>query len=168
MKIHLALTAALAMTALTGTAFAAASLNDVIQKGDAANKVIDTVNTCPGTKIVLGGYSQGAAIAAYITSDSVPPGYTLPAGISGPLPPNVAPHVAARVRALELDVEAVAEHLCQQLAARRCKLAIAGAERHRDRAVRPAGQRDDVFGIAREPIELDVRRLVHRRFEKGA
>jgi cutinase len=62
---------------------------------DAANKVMDTVNTCPGTKIVLGGYSQGAAIAAYITSDSVPPGYTLPAGISGPLPPNVAPHVAA-------------------------------------------------------------------------
>jgi cutinase len=62
---------------------------------DAANKVLDTVNTCPGTKIVLGGYSQGAAIAAYITSDSVPPGYELPAGISGPLPPNVAPHVAA-------------------------------------------------------------------------
>jgi cutinase len=62
---------------------------------DAANKVMETVNTCPGTKIVLGGYSQGAAIAAYITSDSVPPGYALPAGISGPLPPNVAPHVAA-------------------------------------------------------------------------
>ncbi len=62
---------------------------------DAANKVLDTVNSCPATKIVLGGYSQGAAIAAYITSDSVPPGYELPAGISGPLPPNVAPHVAA-------------------------------------------------------------------------
>jgi cutinase len=64
---------------------------------DAANKVIDLVNTCPATKIVVGGYSQGAAIAAYITSDSVPPGYALPAGITGPLPPNVAHHIAAVV-----------------------------------------------------------------------
>jgi cutinase len=64
---------------------------------DAANKVLDTVNTCPATKMVIGGYSQGAAIAAYITTDSVPPGYDLPAGVTGPLPPNVARHVAAVV-----------------------------------------------------------------------
>ena len=62
---------------------------------DAANKVLNTVDTCPATKIVLGGYSQGAAIAAYITADSVPPGYALPEGISGPLPASVAPHIAA-------------------------------------------------------------------------
>jgi cutinase len=64
---------------------------------DAANKVLDIVNTCPATKIIIGGYSQGAAIAAYITADSIPPGYDLPAGIAGPLPPNVARHVAAVV-----------------------------------------------------------------------
>jgi cutinase len=64
---------------------------------DAANKVLDIANTCPATKMVIGGYSQGAAIAAYITADSVPPGYDLPAGITGPLPPNVARHVAAVV-----------------------------------------------------------------------
>jgi cutinase len=61
---------------------------------DAANKVLNTVGTCPASKIVLGGYSQGAAIAAYITADSIPPGYALPDGISGPMPPNVAQHVA--------------------------------------------------------------------------
>src|SRR5215468_4352920 len=39
MKIHLALLAALAVTALTGSAFAAASLGDVVQKGKAADLV---------------------------------------------------------------------------------------------------------------------------------
>ena len=48
----------------------------------------------PADQIVTGGYSQGAAIAAYITTDNVPDGYALPAGITGPLPPNVANHVA--------------------------------------------------------------------------
>ena len=64
---------------------------------DAANRVQSTASICPTTKIVLGGYSQGAAVAAYITEDAVPAGVTLPMGITGPLPASVADHVAAVV-----------------------------------------------------------------------
>ena len=62
---------------------------------DASNKVRDVTASCPNTKMVLGGYSQGAAVIAYTTEDAVPTGYTLPAGVSGPMAPAVADHVAA-------------------------------------------------------------------------
>jgi cutinase len=62
---------------------------------DASNKVRDIAASCPNTKMVLGGYSQGAAAIGYITEEAVPPGFTLPAGITGPMPASVADHVAA-------------------------------------------------------------------------
>ncbi|MCK0177435.1 MULTISPECIES: cutinase family protein [Mycobacteriaceae] len=61
---------------------------------DASQKIESIVATCPDTKIVLGGYSQGAAVAAYTTFDEIPPGLTLPPGI-GPMPPATAEHVDA-------------------------------------------------------------------------
>jgi cutinase len=61
---------------------------------DASNKIRDVAATCPKTKMVLGGYSQGAAVMAYTTEDAIPNGYTLPAGI-GPMAPELANHVAA-------------------------------------------------------------------------
>jgi cutinase len=64
---------------------------------DASNKVETIAASCPDTKVVLGGYSQGAAVAGYTTTDTVPTGFDLPAGISGPMPAGVAPHVAAVV-----------------------------------------------------------------------
>jgi cutinase len=64
---------------------------------DASNRVETIAASCPTTKIVLGGYSQGAAVVGYTTTDTVPAGFALPAGITGPMPPAIAPHVAAVV-----------------------------------------------------------------------
>jgi cutinase len=62
---------------------------------DASNHVRATAAGCPKTKMVLGGYSQGAAVAGYVTAPAIPEGYTLPKGITGPMPREVAKHVAA-------------------------------------------------------------------------
>ena len=61
---------------------------------DAGVHVQSTAANCPGTKIVLGGYSQGAVVAAYVTAAQVPAG--VPASlVPAPLPAKVADHVAA-------------------------------------------------------------------------
>jgi cutinase len=64
---------------------------------DASTKIQAIAANCPTTKIVLGGYSQGAAVAGYTTADALPPGVALPASITGPMPAAIAPHVAAVV-----------------------------------------------------------------------
>ena len=61
---------------------------------DAGNHIESMASNCPKTREVLGGYSQGAALAGYVTSAAVPPG--VPAGaVPPPMPPEVANHVAA-------------------------------------------------------------------------
>ncbi len=61
---------------------------------DAADHVEATAANCPNTRIVLGGFSQGAVVAGFVTSAVVPEG--VPAAlVPQPMPPEVADHVAA-------------------------------------------------------------------------
>jgi hypothetical protein len=60
---------------------------------DARVHVEHTAATCPNTKMVLGGFSQGAAVMGFVTSAAVPDG--APSGAPRPMPPDVANHVAA-------------------------------------------------------------------------
>ena len=68
--------------------------------------------------------------------------------------------------ALQLDIEPVAEQARKPVAACRREGCMIGVERERDRAVRAAGQGNQVLGVALEPFEFDVRGLMDRRFEK--
>ena len=70
--------------------------------------------------------------------------------------------------ALQLDVEPVAEQRRQRVAARGRQRAVAGNDGSVQRPARPAGERNEAVGLALEPGELDMRRLVRRAFEKGA
>jgi len=62
---------------------------------DAGNHIRDVAANCPATKIVLGGYSQGAGVIALLTSDGITAGSTPLPALPAPLPPPVADQVAA-------------------------------------------------------------------------
>lgn len=63
---------------------------------DAANRIEATAANCPSTRIVLGGFSQGAAVAGFVTSEVVPSGLSAD-DVPDPMPPEIADHVAAVV-----------------------------------------------------------------------
>ncbi|MGO8769238.1 MAG: cutinase family protein [Mycobacterium sp.] len=57
---------------------------------DASNHVQQVADNCPNTKLVLGGYSQGAAVIDVVTAAPLPG-----LGFRQPLPADAADHVAA-------------------------------------------------------------------------
>ena len=61
---------------------------------DEANHVHGVIAVCPNTRMLLGGYSQGAAATAFVTSGAVPA--DVPADFP-PLPSEIADRVAAVV-----------------------------------------------------------------------
>ncbi len=61
---------------------------------DAGSHIESMAANCPKTREVLGGYSQGAAVAGYVTSAAVPPSVPA-AAVPAPMPPDIANHVAA-------------------------------------------------------------------------
>jgi cutinase len=63
---------------------------------DAGAHINSMAHDCPNTKMVLSGYSQGAAVMGFVTTDRVPDGVD-PATVPKPLDPAVAEHVSSVV-----------------------------------------------------------------------
>jgi cutinase len=74
-----------------GVGFAGTVVDGIRDEG---NHVQSMATTCPNTRMVLGGYSQGAVVTGFTTADAVPPGVPELA-VPAPMPPEVAGHVAA-------------------------------------------------------------------------
>lgn len=67
---------------------------------DAGGRLVSTSANCPETEIVLGGFSQGATVAGYVTSAEVPA--EVPAEYRSEIPDPLEPEIAENVAAVTL------------------------------------------------------------------
>lgn len=65
----------------------------IIGVTDTGHHIIYMTRSCPATRLILGGYSQGAAVAGFVTSAAPPPGVDI--GDLQVMDPSIASHVAA-------------------------------------------------------------------------
>jgi hypothetical protein len=63
---------------------------------DAGAHIVSTAHDCPNTKMILSGFSQGAAVMGFVTSSAVPDGVD-PTTVPKPMDPDVANHVSSVV-----------------------------------------------------------------------
>lgn len=63
---------------------------------DESDHVQAMAANCPNTRLILGGFSQGAVVSGFVTAAEVPAGIDA-ASVPQPMPPEIADHVAAVV-----------------------------------------------------------------------
>ena len=82
----------------SGNFFDQAGIASTVVEGirDEMNHVQDMAANCPDTKLILGGFSQGAVVSGFATSAEVPFGVDS-ASVPQPMRPEVADHVVAVV-----------------------------------------------------------------------
>ena len=133
---------------MIGRELLAVGLGDQLSAGDAQQRVVGFVIVV-AREIRLVGRNQRQAL-----------------GIGKVDQPGFGAALLVDAVALQFDVEAVAEQAREAIATCGRERRLIRTQRQRDRSVRTAGQRDQILGIVVQPVELDMRRLVDRRFQE--
>ena len=129
---------------------AAVAVGDQLAFGDAQQRVVGFIILAGGEERLVGGDERNAAAIAELDQ--------------GRLDRALARHAVA----LQFDIKAIAEPALQFFAARQRQGVLAGRNGNVERAIGPAGERDQSVGRVVEPGKFYVRALVRRGLEISA